>query len=135
MQTVSRIGAPLRTAAGTVASLALLALLGALAACDDSSSAAQQQAALPPPPAVSVAKPVVRQVVEDDEFVGRFEAVDEVDIRARVGGYLQQVHFTDGAIVAKGDLLFTIDQRPFKTAVAQRSEEHTSELQSLMRIS
>src|SRR3546814_1676562 len=59
------------------------------------------------------------QVVEDDEFVGRFEAVDEVDIRARVGGYLQQVHFTDGAIVAKGDLLFTIDQRPFKTAVAQ----------------
>src|SRR3546814_8229006 len=119
MQTVSRIGAPLRTAAGTVASLALLALLGALAACDDSSSAAQQQAALPPPPAVSVAKPVVRQVVEDDEFVGRFEAVDEVDIRARVGGYLQQVHFTDGAIVAKGDLLFPIDQRPFKTAVAQ----------------
>src|SRR3546814_5471922 len=92
MQTVSRIGAPLRTAAGTVASLALLALLGALAACDDSSSAAQQQAALPPPPAVSVAKPVVRQVVEDDEFVGRFEAVDEVDIRARVGGYLQPVH-------------------------------------------
>src|SRR3546814_17534796 len=78
----------------------------------DSSGAAQQQAAFPPPPAVSVAKPVVRQVVEDDEFVGRFEAVDEVDIRARVGGYLQQVHFTDGAIVAKGDLLFTIDQRP-----------------------
>src|SRR3546814_9143609 len=53
------------------------------------------------------------------DLVGRFEAVDEVDIRARVGGYLQQVHFTDGAIVAKGDLLFTIDQRPFKTAVAQ----------------
>src|SRR3546814_18304947 len=52
------------------------------------------------------------------DLVGRFEAVDEVDIRARVGGYLQQVHFTDGAIVAKGDLLFTIDQRPFKTAVA-----------------
>src|SRR3546814_12111874 len=53
------------------------------------------------------------------DLVGRFEAVDEVDIRARVGGYLQQVHFTGGAIVAKGDLLFTIDQRPFKTAVAQ----------------
>src|SRR3546814_11124911 len=53
------------------------------------------------------------------DLVGRFEAVDEVDIRARVGGYLQQVHFTDGAVVAKGDLLFTIDQRPFETAVAQ----------------
>src|SRR3546814_8530644 len=117
MQTVSRIGAPLRTAAGTVASLALLALLGALAACDDSSSAAQQQAALPPPPAVSVVKPVVRQVVEDDEFVGRFEAVDEVDIRARVGGYLQQVHFTDGAIVAKGDLLFKIGKAHVCTPV------------------
>lgn len=99
--------------------LAALALLGSLAACDDNASVAQQQAALPPPPAVAVAKPVVREVVEDDEFVGRFEAVDEVDLRARVGGYLQKVHFTDGAIVAAGDLLFTIDQRPFRNAVAQ----------------
>jgi RND family efflux transporter MFP subunit len=98
--------------------LAVLALVVALAACDDSSNAAQQQAALPPP-AVSVAKPVVREVVEDDEFVGRFEAIDEVDIRARVGGYLQKIHFTDGAVVAQGDLLFTIDQRPFQTAVAE----------------
>src|SRR3546814_20080026 len=98
MQTVSRIGAPLRTAAGTVASLALLALLGALAACDDSSSAAQQQAALPPPPAVSVAKPVGRQVVEDDEFVGRFEAVDEGDLSASVGGSLPQVQERKGVV-------------------------------------
>jgi len=66
-----------------------------------------------------VAKPVVREVVEDDEFVGRFEPLDEVDIRARVGGYLQEVHFTDGAVVAKGDLLFTIDQRPYQAAVAE----------------
>ncbi|MGE5767156.1 MAG: efflux RND transporter periplasmic adaptor subunit [Bacteroidota bacterium] len=86
--------------------------------CDDSSNA-QQQAAAPPPPAVSVAKPVVREVVEDDEFGGRFEAVDEVDIRARVGGYLEKIHFTDGGVVKEGDLLFTIDQRPFKTAVAE----------------
>jgi RND family efflux transporter MFP subunit len=61
----------------------------------------------------------VREVVEDDEFAGRFEAIDEVDIRARVGGYLQKIHFTDGAVVAKGDLLFTIDQRPFQTTVAE----------------
>src|SRR3546814_7594287 len=104
MQTVSRIGAPLRTAAGTVASLALLALLGALAACDDSSSAAQQQPALPPPPAVAVPKPGAGQVFEEAEFVGRFEAVDEVDIRPAAGGYLHQVHFPAGPIVPKGAL-------------------------------
>ena len=71
------------------------------------------------PPPVTVAKPVVRELVEDDEFIGRFEAVDEVSIRARVGGYLDAIHFTDGAIVKKGDLLFTIDQRPYKLALTQ----------------
>jgi multidrug efflux system membrane fusion protein len=67
-------------------------------------------------PAVSVAKPVARNIVEDDEFVGRFEAVDEVDIRSRVSGYLSEVHFRDGSIVHDGDLLFTIDQRPYQAA-------------------
>lgn len=95
-----------------------IALMGLVAACGESGGTAQQQAA-PPPPKVTVAKPVVRQVVEDDEFVGRFEALDEVDIRARVGGYLEKVHFTDGAIVAKGDLLFTVDQRPYQAAAAE----------------
>lgn len=73
---------------------------------------AQQQE----PPTVTVAKPVVRDIVEDDEFVGRFEAVDEVALRARVSGYLEKVHFTDGAMVNEGDLLFTIDQRPYQAA-------------------
>ena len=68
------------------------------------------------PPLVTVAKPIVRDIVEDDEFVGRFQAVDEVTVRSRVGGYLDQVHFQDGAIVKKGDLLFTIDQRPYQAA-------------------
>ncbi|MEW9808627.1 efflux RND transporter periplasmic adaptor subunit [Mesorhizobium marinum] len=68
------------------------------------------------PPTVTAAKPVVRDIVEDDEFVGRFEAVDQVAVRSRVGGYLQAVHFTDGALVKQGDLLFTIDQRPFQAA-------------------
>jgi RND family efflux transporter MFP subunit len=67
-------------------------------------------------PVVTVAKPVVRQIVENDQFVGRFQAVDEVAIRSRVGGYLQQVHFADGAMVKAGDLLFTIDQRPYQAA-------------------
>src|SRR3546814_11753908 len=97
MQTVSRIGAPLRTAAGTVASLALLALLGALAACDDSSRAAPQQAALPPPPAVSVAQPVGEPVVEDDEVAARLERVDGLDTRARTRGPPQHAHLPEGA--------------------------------------
>ncbi|KRB61943.1 hemolysin secretion protein D [Rhizobium sp. Root708] len=71
----------------------------------------------PPPPPVTVAKPVVRDVVDNDEFIGRFEPVDEVSVRSRVGGYLQEVHFTDGAIVKQGDLLFVIDQRPFITTL------------------
>ncbi|WP_457941204.1 efflux RND transporter periplasmic adaptor subunit [Mesorhizobium sp. 10J20-29] len=75
------------------------------------------------PPAVTVAKPVVREIVEDDEFVGRFQAVDEVAIRSRVSGYLDQVHFRDGALVSKGQLLFTIDRRPYQTTYdAARSQ-------------
>ena len=76
------------------------------------------QAAGGPVP-VTVAKPVVREIVEDDEFIGRFEAVDQVTVRSRVGGYLDKVHFKDGSIVKAGDLLFTIDQRPFQAAVEQ----------------
>lgn len=69
------------------------------------------------PPSVTVAKPIVREVIDNDEFIGRFRAVDEVAVRSRVGGYLQEVHFKDGTIVNKGDLLFVIDQRPFRTAL------------------
>ncbi|MBB3654902.1 RND family efflux transporter MFP subunit [Rhizobium sp. BK650] len=76
-----------------------------------------QQASAPPP--VTVAKPVVRDVVDNDEFIGRFEPVDEVSVRSRVGGYLQEIDFTDGALVKKGDRLFVIDQRPFVTALNQ----------------
>ncbi|MGO7632087.1 efflux RND transporter periplasmic adaptor subunit [Rhizobium leguminosarum] len=73
----------------------------------------------PPAPPVTVAKPVVRDVVDSDEFIGRFEPVDEVSVRSRVGGYLQEIHFQDGALVKQGDLLFVIDQRPFVTALNQ----------------
>jgi membrane fusion protein, multidrug efflux system len=74
------------------------------------------QAQEPQLPAVTAAKPVVREIVEDDEFVGRFDAVDEVAVRSRVNGYLDEVHFKDGAVVNKGDLLFTIDRRPYQAA-------------------
>ncbi|EJJ30196.1 efflux RND transporter periplasmic adaptor subunit [Rhizobium sp. CF142] len=76
-----------------------------------------QQAPAPPP--VTVAKPVVRDVVDSDEFIGRFEPVDEVSVRSRVGGYLQEIDFTDGALVKQGERLFVIDQRPFVTALNQ----------------
>jgi RND family efflux transporter MFP subunit len=94
------------------AALAPLAL--ALAACGQS-----QQPAAPPPPTVTVAKAVQRNVTDLDEYVGRFVAIDSVEIRARVSGYLDQVHFRDGQMVKQGDLLFTIDKRPFENTLAQ----------------
>lgn len=72
-----------------------------------------------PPPPVEVAKPVVKEIRDHESFTGRFDAIESVEIRARVEGALEKVHFTDGAIVKKGDLLFTIDQRPYRLAVAQ----------------
>jgi RND family efflux transporter MFP subunit len=94
---------------------ALLPLALTLTACGQS----QPPAAGPPPPAVTVAKPIERSVVDYDEYVGRFVAVDSVEIRARVSGYLEKVHFRDGQMVKAGDLLFTIDKRPFDNALAQ----------------
>lgn len=73
---------------------------------------AQQGAPAP----VSVAKPLVKEIVEFDEYTGRFEAPDSVEIRARVSGYLDKVSFKDGANVKAGDLLFTIDPRPYQAA-------------------
>src|SRR6516225_10000845 len=95
--------------------VALAALL-LVAGCSQSP---QKQASAPPPPAVTVAKPTKRVVVDQDEYVGRFVAVDSVEIRARVSGYLDRVHFTDGQMVKQGDLLFTIDRRPFQTTLDQ----------------
>jgi RND family efflux transporter MFP subunit len=93
--------------------LALLAL--GLAGCEP----AQPLAAPPPAPTVTVAKPTKRLVADQDEYVGRFVAVDAIEIRARVSGYLDAIHFKDGQLVKKGDLLFTIDRRPFEATLAQ----------------
>jgi RND family efflux transporter MFP subunit len=72
-----------------------------------------QQAAPPAPPKVTVSRPVVQEIIEWDEYTGRLEATENVEVRARVNGYLQSIHFKDGAIVKKGDLLFVIDPRPY----------------------
>ena len=85
-----------------------LAVLLAIATLVASCSERQQQGGAPPPPAVTVAKPVKRTVVDYDEYVGRFTAINAVEVRARVSGYLDKVHFKDGQIVKQGDLLFTI---------------------------
>jgi membrane fusion protein, multidrug efflux system len=87
----------------------------ALAGCGGS----QNSAGAPPPPSVTVANPVKRTVIDQDEYVGRFVAVDAVEVRARVSGYLEKVHFEDGQIVKQGDLLFTVDKRPFQATLDQ----------------
>src|SRR6185295_3546517 len=71
----------------------------------------------PPPPKVKVVQPVAREITEWDEFTARLDAVDSVEIRPRVSGYLQSIHFQDGAIVKKGDLLFLIDPRPYEASL------------------
>ena len=75
------------------------------------------QPAAPPPPTVTVVAAVARQITEWDEFTGRLEAVNTVEVRPRVSGYVSQVRFREGALVRKGDLLFQIDPRPFQAEV------------------
>lgn len=102
-----------------VRQIAAVLAMAILAACDDApdGSAAANQA--PPPAPVTVAKPLVQELVEWDEFTGRFEAVEQIQVQARVSGYLQSVHFEDGQIVEAGQLLFVIDPRPFEAALAR----------------
>src|SRR5690606_31294317 len=97
---------------------AVAASVLALAACGDSDPQKGAKGA-PPAPQVTVALPVKRTVTDRDEYVGRFVAIDSVEIRARVSGYLDAVQFTDGEIVKKGAPLFKIDQRPFTAALDQ----------------
>ncbi|CAA0093982.1 Efflux pump periplasmic linker BepF [Starkeya nomas] len=98
----------------SIAAFTLAALT--LAGCSDQN---QGQQAAPPPPSVTVAKPTTRMITDHDEYVGRFAAVDLVNVYARVSGYLEKVAFTDGQLVKQGDLLFTVDKRPFQVAVDQ----------------
>jgi RND family efflux transporter MFP subunit len=85
-----------------------------LAGCDN-----KPAANAPQPPAVTVSKPVQQKITEWDEYTGRFVAVKTVDVRARVSGFIDSIHFRDGQIVKQGDLLFVIDARPYKLAVEQ----------------
>ena len=95
--------------------LAALASLALLFGCGEG----QKQQVVLPPPKVTVARPVQRTIVDHDEYVGRFVPVESVEIRARVSGYLAKVHFQDGQYVKQGDILFTIDKRPFQNTYDQ----------------
>jgi RND family efflux transporter MFP subunit len=104
-------GFPSRRLCASVVSLGFF-----LAACGQNAAPAP-----PPPPKVTVTNPVEREVTEWDEYTARLEATETVEVRARVSGYLEEIKFTDGATVNKGDLLFIIDPRPY-VAILRRAE-------------
>jgi RND family efflux transporter MFP subunit len=92
----------------------MIAIATLVAACGQG-----QPPGAPPPPAVTVATPTKRTVFDFDEYVGRFTAINSVEVRAHVSGYLDSVNFKDGQKVKQGDLLFTIDKRPFQYTLDQ----------------
>jgi multidrug efflux system membrane fusion protein len=118
-------GLCLRSRVAATLIVPVLLTVAALAGCGQPNAKNQSQETAKPPPApeVTVARPHVDDVTEWDEYTGRFEAVDIVEVRARVSGYLDQVAFTDGQMVKKGELLFVIDPRPFEQTVEQAKAE------------
>ncbi|WP_432764934.1 efflux RND transporter periplasmic adaptor subunit [Halomonas elongata] len=94
--------------------------LSVLAGCDSQADSAPEE---PPPPQVSVAEVVVKDVNFWDEFTGRIDAVDEVELRPRVSGYLDEIHYSEGQTVEKGEVLFTIDPRPYQADLARAEAE------------
>jgi RND family efflux transporter MFP subunit len=107
----------------------LIVLAGLLSGCEGKQ--APQAAAAPPP--VTVAQPVKRTVTDWDEFTGRFDAVEEVQVRARVGGFVTNVEFKDGDMVHAGDLLYIIDPRPFE-AVAEQADGQLSDARAKVEL-
>ena len=98
-------------------SLAVAVAVGSWAVLGSHGESHAQEAGTPPPPAVTVAQTLVRPVSDTDAFTGRLQAVDTVEVHPRVSGYVTAVHFKEGARVRKGELLFTIDPRPYQAEV------------------
>ena len=103
-------------------------LAGLLAGCDNKPVAG----AAPPPPPVTVSKAIQKPITEWDEYTGRFVPIATVEVRARVSGFIDSIHFKDGQIVKKDDLLFVIDQRPYQIAVEQAKPTWSVRAPSLM---
>ena len=110
-----------RTGHLLLAGSALSGAVALVAGCRGGTQAQAQMA--PPPPAVSVAAVEERKITEWDEFIGRLEAVESVEIRPRVSGYIERVVFTAGKEVHKGDVLFEIDPRPYHAELARAEAE------------
>jgi len=113
--------------------LAVLVFLPMLALSLFASAADQSPTPQPPPPAVTVAKPVAKRITEWDEYTGRFVAKQRVEVRARVSGYLDSVHFHEGQLIEAGQLLFVIDQRPF-IANVERARANLAQAQTQLRV-
>jgi multidrug efflux system membrane fusion protein len=108
---------PSTTRALAAAALTLAAVVVAmLGGCGDPADA---QGGAPHAPPVSVAPAVQRSITDSEEFSGRLEATEYVELRPRVSGTIDKVHFVDGALVRKGEPMFTIDPRPFEAEVAR----------------
>jgi multidrug efflux system membrane fusion protein len=121
MKTVHYLKTHTRPIVGAVA-MAMAGLLAAnLSGCDSANGKAAESATTTPGAVVSAATVVEKAVIETQEFSGRMEAIERVDIRARVNGFITSVNIDPGAIVKKGDVLFVIDQRPYQ-AEANRTE-------------
>jgi RND family efflux transporter MFP subunit len=112
---------------------ALSALSLALLAACGQALANETVAAAPPPPEVTVARPVSEQVAEFSEHAGRFVATKEIDVRPRISGFLQEVHFREGDTVEKGQLLFVIDPAPFQAEV-DRSRAQLSQAEASVKL-
>jgi RND family efflux transporter MFP subunit len=119
------MNARLRKPAAIVALLGSIALLTLAAGCRKPAAAA----AGPPTIDVVVAQPITKRIVEWDEYTGRLEPIEFVEVRARVGGYLKEIHFVEGDIVRKGDLLVVIDPKPYASAV-RKAEAAVREAQA-----
>ena len=101
----------------------LLAALGLFLCISMASTGPTSAQGGPPAMPVTVSPPLAKRVTQWDEFSGRFEAVAQVEVRARVSGFIDKIHFRDGQLVNVGDLLFTIDKRPFEIAVESAQAE------------
>src|ERR1700730_17578803 len=115
--------------------LSVLAVISATLSACARKEAATGAAAAPPPPQAAVAQVISKPVTEFEEFTGRFEAIDRVEIRPRVTAYISSVNFTEGSEVKKGDVLFVIDQRPYaaelKHAQAQLNQVKSAQALAL----
>ncbi|HVS24823.1 MAG TPA: efflux RND transporter periplasmic adaptor subunit [Gammaproteobacteria bacterium] len=110
----------MRTSAAATCPAVLIAtcVLATISACDG-------QRPVPAPPVVTVAHPIAEDVTDWDQYTGRIEPVEKVEVRARVSGYLQSTHFAEGGMVAEGDLLFVIDPRPYRAVLQAAEAERT----------